>query len=135
MAMEILSFFPSADKMKTVESTLWLPFGFMCRIEEACRLLDHDEQSEEMNPEFLKFVKLHEKKLKELHFGNVVNASVNNAFLFPAIDMSLEPFSWGELKLSTLQQFCNLHPTVDYERLEKFVQPVLQSQHRDVQLK
>ena len=49
--------------------------------------------------------------------------------------MSLEPFSWGELKLSTLQQFCNLHPTVDYERLEKFVQPVLQSQNRDVQLK
>ena len=107
----------------------------MCRIEEACRLLDHDEQSEEMNPEFLKFVKLHEKKLKELHFGNVVNASVNNAFLFPAIDMSLEPFSWGELKLSTLQQFCNLHPTVDYERLEKIVHPVLQSQHRDVQLR
>ena len=135
MAMEILSFFPSADKMRTVESTLWLLFGFMCRIEEACRLLDHDEQSKEMNPEFLKFVKQHEKKLKELHFGNVVNASVNNAFLFPAIDMSLEPFSWGELKLSTLQQFCNLHPTVDYERLEKIVQPVLQSQHRDVQLK
>ena len=65
-----------------------------------------------MNPEFLKFVKLHEKKLKELHLGNVVNASVNNAFLFPAIDMSLEPFSWGELKLSTLQQFCNLHMSV-----------------------
>lgn len=135
MAMEILSFFPSADKMRTVGSTLWLSFDFMCRIEEACRLLDHDEQSGKMNPEFLKFVKLREKKLKALHFGNVVNASVNNAFLFPAIDMSLEPFSWGELKLSTLQQFCNLHPTVDYERLEKIVQPVLQSQHRDIQLK
>ena len=135
MAMELLSFFPSADKMKSIKSMLRLLCCFIDRIEEACRLLDLNERNEQVNPEFLDFVKLHEKKLKELNFSNVVNPSVNNAFLFPAIDMSLEPFSWGEVKLSSLQQFCNLHPTVDYERLRRIVQPVLQSQRTDVQLK
>ena len=135
MAMELLSFFPSMDQMKNVETKWVSEFILTYRIKEACEAVDLEEKVEDLDKDFVEYVKLHEKKLKSLRFGNVIRNQLYNAFMFPAIDMSLEPFSWGAVKLADLQLFCNSHPSVDYERLHKVVDPILRSQCREVQLK
>lgn len=123
------------DQMKSAEAKWFLEFIITHRIKEACEAIDQEEETGDLDKDFVEYVKLHEKKLKLLRFGNAISNQLYNAFMFPAIDMSLEPFSWGSVKLSDLQLFCNSHPSVDYERLHKVVDPILRSQCREVQLK
>ena len=54
--------------------------------------------SGQITVEFLEYVRKNRKKLDLLDFGDKFGRqAVINTFLFPAVDMSLEPFSWSSV--------------------------------------
>ena len=57
-----------------------------------------------------------------------------NAFLFPAVDTSLEPFSWSSVRMDLLSEFCERRSGVDYERIRRMVDPAIRNQDRSTQI-
>lgn len=101
--------------------------------------------SERATAEMLEYVRKYRKKLDLLEFepsfGRQVGLGVKcevkavvNAFLFPAVDTSLEPFSWGSVKMDLLSEFCGRRSGVDFERIRRMVDPAIRNQERSSQL-
>ena len=57
-----------------------------------------------------------------------------NAFLFPAVDTSLEPFSWSSVQMDLLSEFCERRSGVDYDRIRRMVDPAIRNQDRSTQI-
>lgn len=55
--------------------------------------------------------------------------------MFPAVDTCLDPFGWGDIDIKTLKDFCDNRLSLDFERVQRMIQPVIKRQNRDIQTK
>lgn len=87
----------------------------------------HDETS--IDGVWKDFFNQFKDKLKKLQFPEFfVDQNVINAFMFPAVDSSLEPFEWGEYDSKRMSWFLHNHSSVNESRLINIINPALKNQ-------
>lgn len=85
--------------------------------------------------EWQQYRKQYEEKLRKLLFpDHFVDQNVVHAFMFPAVDCSLEPFQWSEYSAEKMQLFLRNHPSVNESRIQNSIKPALKNQKKEVQL-
>lgn len=92
---------------------------------ESCRIRDENS----LDGVWKKFFNQFKDKLKQLEFpDSFVDQNVINAFMFPAVDSSLEPFEWGEYDSKRMAWFLHNHSSVNESRLNNIIKPALKNQ-------
>ena len=107
------------------------------------QILHSENEKEEMktnkdqlSEEFVAYVHKRQKKLQTMIFSDSIHRNyVVQAFMFPAVNSSLEPFGWGEIDFSALQSFCQARDGLDVHKLMRMIQPAVSNQKRDKQVK
>ena len=99
-------------------------------------MADGEEVADGITEDFLQYIRNHRKRIERLVFTDEVRKNyLVNAFMFPAVDTCLDPFGWGDIDMNTLKTFCDDRLSLDFERVQRMVQPVIRRQNRDTQIK
>ena len=79
--------------------------------------------------------KEYREKLEKYEFPEgFVDSNVINAYMFPAVDNSLDAFEWNEYDEEKMKVFLKNHPSVNESRLRNSIQPALKNQKKETQL-
>ena len=79
--------------------------------------------------------KEYREKLEKYEFPEgFVDSNVINAYMFPAVDNSLDTFEWNEYDEEKMKVFLKNHPSVNESRLRNSIQPALKNQKKEKQL-
>ena len=75
------------------------------------------------------------ERLTKLDFSSLASSQhIVQAFMFPAVRSSIEPFEWGEYDQKKMGEFLQHHPSVNESKIMRIIQPALKKRKRELQL-
>ena len=88
------------------------------------------------NKEWKEYFEKNKNKLEKAVFSEeFADQNIVNAFMFPAVQYTLESFVWGEYDSAKMEGFLRNHPSVNESRILTIVKPALTNQRKEKQLK